>query len=124
MDKWEPAYIGNRRTKIFSHKKFGIYLIRKKISREIKYIGMSRFSIYKALYRHFNKWNDVPQRVVYFNKFDYEVRGIIIPYEDVCRYEQRLIRYFKPCDNHEFYDDIECSVNDFIPEPELEEVPF
>lgn len=125
MDTWQPAYDnkGNR-SKRFAYGKFGLYLIRHIYTKQIRYIGMSKFSIAKALYRHFNKWNDVPQRVVYHDKENYEVRVIILPVHLVCIYEKRLIRYFRPADNHEYYDD--NNVNVQIPEElmELEEAPF
>jgi hypothetical protein len=106
MDCWEPAYDFNGHTsKRFAHCKFGIYLIRNKYSKKIHYIGMSRYSVYKALYRHFEKWNDHQQyRVIYNNRNDFEVRVILLQFERVCNVEQRLIRYFKPIDNAEYYD--------------------
>lgn len=125
-DKWEPAYIKGKRSKIFAYGKFGIYFIREIESKQIRYIGMSKYSIAKALYRHFNKWNDVPQRVVFNNKEDYEVRVIVLPIHLVSIYEKRLIRYFRLGNNHELYNDLKETIdqNEFIHEYELEEVPF
>jgi hypothetical protein len=100
MDKWQKPYIKDRTTKRFSHLKQGVYFIRDILTKKILYVGMSRYSIYKALYRHFSTWTDVSCRQV-FDKNLVEVRVIICL--DAHEYEKRLIRYFQPVSNKEMY---------------------
>lgn len=102
MDKWQKPYIEGKTTKRFSHLKQGVYFIRDIVTKEILYIGMSKYSVYKALYRHFNRWVDVPCRTV-FNKYMVEVRVILC--NNAHEYEKMLIRYFKPECNREMYED-------------------
>lgn len=117
-DKWENPYNSQNRTlKRFSHKKKGVYLIRHKFTKEILYIGVSNYSVYKALYRHFNKWDDHYCRVV-FDKNICEVR-VIIDLDNPYKVEKRLIRYFQPKMNHEMY---EVDLGEY--EKVLEECPF
>lgn len=102
MDKWQKPYIENKTTKRFSHLKQGVYFIRDIITKEILYIGMSKYSVYKALYRHFNKWIDVECRQV-FDKNKVEVRIMLC--ENSHNFEKRLIRYFQPVFNRKMYED-------------------
>lgn len=60
--------------------------------------------VYKALYRHFQKWNDQQQRRSLFKKEETEVRIITTPKELVHRTEVRLIRLFKPKENTILYE--------------------
>lgn len=117
MDKWITPYINNKTTKHFSYKRKGVYLIRVKNTNQILYIGMSNSNVYKALYRHFNRWNDHPCRVV-LDRNICEVR-VIIDLENPHEIEKRLIRKFLPQCNHEMY---ECDLGEY--KEVLEEVPF
>jgi excinuclease UvrABC nuclease subunit len=118
MDTWQPAYIQTHTTKRFADKKAGVYLIRDKHTFDIVYIGMSQTNIYDALYRHFQKWSDVVQRVVFQDRENYEVRVIICetPQQAVIT-ERRLIKRLNPSENHEFYEDWEYK-------PESEPCPY
>lgn len=104
MDTWEKPYLDNKTTKRFTYKKPGIYIIRCLITRKITYVGMSLNCVYKAMYRHFQTWNDTQYRVTYTNRDSFECRVIILPREKVSQMERRLIRYFNPRDNAEFYE--------------------
>lgn len=106
VDKWEVPYKGGRTTKLRWFKHTGVYLIREKITKEIVYVGMSKSCLYKAMYRHFQSWNDNRQhRVTYNNRPGYEVRLICIDKSKTVYYERRLIRYINPRDNTELYED-------------------
>lgn len=106
MDMWICPYVDQKTTKRFTYKKPGVYLIRNKQTQQITYIGMSTTNVYKALYRHFQKWNDCPQRVVYLNREYYEVKTIVCQNKDeAIKLEKRLIKWFYPSDNREFYED-------------------
>ena len=50
--------------------RIGVYIIYDK-NLTVKYIGMSLNDVYKAMYRHFQKWTDIQTRVTYnpFNSF-------------------------------------------------------
>jgi hypothetical protein len=113
MDKWSlPYQKPNSHSDIFRFS--GIYIIRMRDSKEIVYIGMSKSSIYKALYHHFNKWVDCTcRRVTYQNREDYEVRTIKVPINSVDYVERRLIKFFRPRNNAMLYLGV-----DEIPEPE------
>jgi hypothetical protein len=110
MDKWDYPYQGDNLHRTTKHKeawgKSGIYLIRENSgSNIIRYIGMSRSNLYKALYRHFESWEDNRQRrVVYSDRSAYEVRVIVCELRWVDYIEQRLIQYFNPPDNDDKYE--------------------
>lgn len=97
---WVPPYEGTRTTLRHLHKKSGVYLIRNKTTKELLYVGMSKSSIYSALYRHFQDWSMSKQyRVWYMNRCDFEVRCIVVNRSRVGYVEKRLIAYFNPKDN-------------------------
>jgi len=83
------------------------------------YIGMSQSCVYKALYRHFESWDDprIKRQTYTDDPFRYQVA--IIPSDDATQLEKEMIRLFKPRDNREFYEQD-------IPVPVIEEVdiPF
>lgn len=107
MDKWEDPYIDNKTTKLFAWKKTGIYLIRDKKTKEILYVGMSKSCLYKAMYRHFQKWDDYRfKRIVYHDRNRYQVRIILVNDGWVHYTEVRLIKYIMPRDNNNFYTDV------------------
>jgi excinuclease UvrABC nuclease subunit len=125
MDKWQSPYTdAGRASKGFRFFKFpGVYLIRRKESKEIIYIGMSKSNAYKALYRHFETWNDRQYRVTYQDRDQYEVRIILTTYCQAVALERKLIKKYKPKDNREFYEYEE----EYIPKMELvepEECPY
>lgn len=92
------------------YKKKGVYLIKE--NGVLVYIGMSGSCVKKALYRHFQIWNDrrweyYPsehqyERVVYDrNEYKYEVA--IIESEDAANLEKKLILKYNPRDNARKY---------------------
>jgi len=126
MDKWETPYKNERTTKGFTVKKTGVYLIRSKETKRLLYVGMSKSCLYKAMYRHFQEWNDRRcYRIVYLNRDDYEVRIILVDFSRVDYIERRLIRVLNPQDNRERYEneDFEESFDDWSQKEEVE-VPF
>ena len=127
MDKWDIPYNGKATTKKFAFKKSGVYLIRDAFTKIITYIGMSKSCAYKAMYRHFEQWNDYKQyRVTYTNKTDFEVRLILVEPQKAIYLERRLIKYFNPRDNTERYEETNETLPEIEPEfiPQLEEAPF
>lgn len=125
MDKWQLPYTNSgKASKRFRFFKFpGVYLIRKKDSKEIIYIGMSKSNVYKALYRHFETWNDRQYRVVYQYRDKYEIRIILTSYCQAITLEKKLIKKYKPRDNREFYEYEDENIPEMEP-IELEECPY
>lgn len=81
----------------------GVYIIRK--NKDILYIGYSGTDLYKAMYRHFQKWNDYSQvRVLYSNLKDLKVDIIICSTKiESSRLEKALIIKYKPKENPDQY---------------------
>lgn len=99
--KYLPPYTDTGRTTFPARQRPGVYVIKK--AGRLRYIGYSRSDVYKALYRHFQAWNDSSRpepRVVYRNLTDVRVRVI---YTDspaqASRLERALIIRFTPPDN-------------------------
>ena len=99
--KYLPPYTDTGRTTFPARQRPGVYVIKK--AGRLRYIGYSRSDVYKALYRHFQAWNDSSRpepRVVYRNLNDVRVRVI---YTDspaqASRLERALIIRFTPPDN-------------------------
>ena len=98
----------------------GVYMIKE--GESIIYVGMSGHCVYKALYRHFERWNDPRiERQVYLNDLDkYQVA--IIASDNFSQLEKDLIRHLHPRDNREYYETDETD-RGFIP-VQFEEAPF
>lgn len=81
----------------------GCYIIRNK--KEILYIGYSGTDLYKAMYRHFQKWNDYSQvRVTYDYLKNLRVDIIICSSKlEASRLEKALIIKYKPKENPNQY---------------------
>jgi len=99
--KYLPPYTATGRTTFPARRRPGVYVIKR--AGRLRYIGFSTVDVYKALYRHFQTWNDRSRpdpRVVYRNHADVRVRVI---YTDsasqAARLERALIIRFRPPDN-------------------------
>jgi excinuclease UvrABC nuclease subunit len=85
-----------------TRKKPGVYLIYK--DRELVYIGSSASNLYKALLRHFQKWNDPTQvRITYPQRPIYKVSIVQTTPKQSKRLEMALIKRLKPRDNPNKY---------------------
>jgi excinuclease UvrABC nuclease subunit len=123
MNSFQIPYINKKTTKRFTFGQPGIYIIRSIITNKITYIGMSATNVYKALYRHFQTWNDRKQRrVVYLDYHNYEIRVILCNREQAVICERRLIKWYKPIDNAEFYED--WDFNDITHNLNLEPIEY
>ncbi|MBN2664800.1 MAG: GIY-YIG nuclease family protein [Bacteroidales bacterium] len=110
---------------------YGVYLIKSKRTNEIVYIGHSSSNLYKALYRHFQYYNDEnsQNRTYYGNKQGYEVAVILTSKKQAPKVEISLIKEYKPRDAFLKYENYEI---EFVESPEIEdfeewqitEVPF
>jgi len=106
-DLWEPAYVGNKTTKRKFRFQPGVYLIKDSFEKMV-YIGKSNTCLYKALYRHFQKWDDpkFPRLTYEGKRHEYKVKCILMSNGFVNYFEARLINSFKPRDNKDFCEHI------------------
>lgn len=85
----------------------GVYFIKDKETGEIVYIGYSKSSLYKTIYRHFQEWTDSSRRRkkrFTYPKFGYSVRIIYTTTERAWLLEKYLILKMKPRDNNLKYE--------------------
>gem|GEM_PF-4651173 len=87
-----------------------MYFIRKKSNNEIVYIGFSRSNLYKALYRHFQWYNDSgtrdgrQRRIYYDNPTKYEVMIGVCAQKNAASLEKHYIFEYRPKDCQIKYD--------------------
>ncbi len=112
--KYLPPYTDSGRTTFPARARPGVYVIKK--DGRLRSIGFSRSDVYKALYRHFQSWNDRSRpdpRVVYMQRAGITVRVI---YTDTPaqagRLERALIVRFQPPDNPTQYLDLQTTAAD------------
>lgn len=88
----------------YTAQKAGVYLIYK--AGELVYVGFSTYSVYKALYRHFQSWNDPRQQRITYNPADpsIKVRVIYTMPSRAQKLEQAIIIKYKPADNLNKYE--------------------
>jgi hypothetical protein len=85
----------------------GVYLIRSKRSKEVVYVGHSKSSVYKTLFRHFQDWDDPTQYRATYPKRKYEVALISTKKHRVEKLERFLIARMKPRDAKIEYEDFD-----------------
>lgn len=94
---------------LLDHKKdqAGVYFIKKIGSPKILYVGYSENSLYKTIYRHFQKWIDISRekktRFTY-PKDGYMVKIIFTDKDKAAMLEKHFIRKLKPRDNNFKYE--------------------
>lgn len=95
----QPPYNENNKTNFKARKKSGCYLIYK--DNVLRYVGYSGTDVYKAMYRHFQSWNDRRQiRVTYTNLKNIKVRVVYTNTpQQASKLEKALIIKLKPTDN-------------------------
>jgi len=101
--KLKPPYTDEKKTTFKARKKSGCYLIYK--NNVLRYVGYSGADVYKAMYRHFQSWNDKRQiRITYYNLKDIKVRVIYTNTpQQASKLEKALIIKLKPTDNPSQY---------------------
>lgn len=101
--KLVAPYSANGNTNFPLRNKSGVYMIYE--NRKLVYVGYSSFDVYKAMYRHFQRWNDNTQvRVIYPNSENIKVRLIYCTPLQADRLEKALILKYKPRDNPNKYE--------------------
>jgi excinuclease UvrABC nuclease subunit len=132
--RFAPPYKKNGKTAFPEATRPGVYLIKE--NGKLVYIGMSQSNVYKALYRHFQTWNDRrSERVTYvdrMNRLDYTVRIVYATPAQAARLEMALIIKHKPRDNENKYKDYSLDMRDkkalneyeSIETTPINEVPF
>jgi len=83
----------------------GVYLIRSRKTKKIKYIGHSKSDIYKTMYRHFQDWDDPTQYRATYSPGYYEVGLIPTKKERVEKLERYLVSKMRPEDQKVYYED-------------------
>lgn len=131
--RYSPPYRDGK-TLFPDRKQPGVYLIR--VGGELRYVGHSKTDVYKALYRHFQAWNDRSRsqpRVTYTKRHQPSVRVIYTgTAKRAAELERALILKHQPRDNPDKFNAWELDDNDralmqaadnaaWAP---LEEVPF
>lgn len=100
--KYVAPYV-NGRTTFPTRKRPGVYLIRYRGA--LRYVGYSRVDVYKALYRHFQQWDD---RSRAYKRATYPrtatVRLIYCNAAQAARLERALILKHQPTDNPNQYE--------------------
>jgi excinuclease UvrABC nuclease subunit len=94
---------------IASKNQSGVYVIRKKESHKVVYVGFSKNQLYKTVYRHFQTWTDISrttQTRFTYPKKGYQVRIIFTTPARAQQMEKYLIQLFKPKDNELKYPDL------------------
>jgi uncharacterized membrane protein len=111
FSKWFDPYKSLNKTNFPKiSNKHGVYFIRKKTTAEIVYIGFSRSNLYKALYRHFQWYNDSgsrdgrQRRTYYDNPTKYEVMICVCAQKHAARLEKHYIFEYRPKDCEFKYD--------------------
>ena len=72
VQKALPPYNDKGKTTFNLRNQSGVYLIYK--ANVLQYVGFSRTDVYKALYRHLQKWNDPAQQRIVFK----DLKGITV----------------------------------------------
>lgn len=72
VQKALPPYNEKGKTTFNLRNQSGVYLIYK--NNTLQYVGFSRTDVYKALYRHLQRWNDPTQQRIVFN----DLKGITV----------------------------------------------
>lgn len=96
---FENPYEGKRTTFLNTQFKSGVYLIKKKDSGKIVYVGHSKNNLYRTLYRHFQKWTHSQKVITYSDPNQYTVRVILTTPTQAARLEAYLIQKYNPVDN-------------------------
>ena len=98
----KSPYLENGRTFFNTRKKSGVYEIYE--ASKIVYIGYSGSDVYKAMYRHFQSWNDRSQIRITYNPSSVKVRVIYCNNKTTAaRLEKALIINKQPRDNPQQY---------------------
>lgn len=96
----KPPYDKNGKTNFPSTwAKKGVYIIYE--NNIVVYVGSSRYNLYKTMYRHFESWHNIIQKVVTYKNRQkkYKVEVFECGFKDVLTLETRFILKYKPRDN-------------------------
>ena len=97
-----PPYANNKPTLPVKQGQSGVYLIKRKGSKKPVYVGSSRGSLRKTIYRHFQEWTSKGEqrfdRTVY-PKNGYLVKIIFTPSSKAFDIEKALIGKIRPSGN-------------------------
>lgn len=135
---WFNPYDENGKTnfnKLTKHK-FGVYFIRSKQTQKIVYVGFSQSNLYKALYRHFQHYNDTNRQIRnQYPKTGFDVMIALCKQKDAAALEKHFIIDLQPKDctfKYQAYTEKQTaieipaaeSVDEFWEFEPVEEIPF
>lgn len=131
FSKWIPQYNGSKTNFPSIRNKYGVYFIRN-VFGDIVYVGFSQSNLYKALYRHFQTYNDqhAQRRIYYSDRSFYEVMIGLCEKRYAGMLEKYYINELQPIDCEFKYADLDYEPAELAdPEidfwmPEEVEVPF
>lgn len=113
--RFRPVYKEKGKTNIsFAYGRPGIYVIKKKGSAAVEYVGYSHTNVAKTALRHFQTWNDrpypgsgSPRHVIFKQPLNYLIKIFIFPPLTTAaaleRLEKALIKIREPKKNVEEY---------------------
>jgi predicted GIY-YIG superfamily endonuclease len=105
VTRFYSPYIGSK-TRFPARKRPGVYIIKE--SDKIVYVGYSSVDVYKALYRHYQVWNDTTQERQTFDRSTTKVRLIYTTANRARLLEAALINKYMP-DNNSNYTNLSAS---------------
>ena len=105
---WFAPYDENNKTNLpkITKKKYGVYFFRSRKTKEVIYIGHSSSNLYKALYRHFQIYNDSDKQIrnYYAARSNYEVMVAISSKQNAYKLERHFILEYNPRDTTHKYE--------------------
>ena len=104
--RFTKPYNKNGSTKFPDRKRAGVYLIKSDSSSEIVYVGSSESDLYKAMYHHFNTWNDKQMERATYDRNRVTVRVVYCTPAQAITLERALIRKHQPRDNSQKYENL------------------
>jgi hypothetical protein len=122
--RFRPVYKEKGKTNIsFAYNKPGIYVIKKKGSEKVEYVGYSHTNVAKTALRHFQTWNDrpypgsgSPRHIVFKQPLNYLIKIFIFPplttVAALERLEKALINLRSPAKNVEEYSNFKPTAKD------------
>lgn len=116
-------YVDNK-TRFPARKKPGVYLIKEKKSGQIVYVGMSESDVYKAMYHHFNSWNDKRSERAVYDRDKHLIRIVYCTFKQASRLERALIKRINPRDNSQKYEAFQNELSDRAIMQEYENCEF
>ncbi len=120
--KYAPPYQGTRAT-YSTRQRPGVYLIKQ--GSDLAYVGYSATDVYKALYRHFQTWNDPGRDRITYDRDAVTVRVIYTRTgRQAAELEKALILAKQPRDNPHKWNGYQLTTQEAAAIEAAEDAPF